>query len=147
MSAPAAPGAPAAAIVRGVARALGAADHAVLVEVPLANGRRADVLAIDRHGTVTIVEVKSSRADFASDRKWRDYLDFCDRFTFAVGAGFPLDLLPAHEGCLLADAYGAEELRPPQHRPLSAARRKAVLLRFGRLAAMRLQHLLDPMAP
>ena len=77
-------GSGAAEIVRGVARALAAADQAVLAEVPLANGRRADLVALDRGGTITLVEVKASRADFVADRKWQDYLDYCDRFSFAV---------------------------------------------------------------
>ena len=67
----------AADILRGVARALGAGDQAVLTEMPLANGRRADLMALDRAGLITLVEIKSSRADFLADRKWRGYLDFC----------------------------------------------------------------------
>ena len=131
-------------LLRGVARAMIAADHAALAELPLANGRRADLVAIDRAGEVTLVEIKSCRADFLADRKWPANLVYCDRFYFAVGGGFPLDLLPAGEGLILADRFGGEIVRAARLRPLSAARRKAVLLRFGRLAALRLQSLLDP---
>ena len=56
-------------IWRGVVRALIEADHAVLAEVPLGNGRRADVVAIDRAGTISLVEIKSCRRRFVSDRK------------------------------------------------------------------------------
>ena len=134
----------AADILRGVARALSEADQAVLPEVPLANGRRADLLALDRSGQVTLVEIKSCRADFLSDRKWHDYLDYCDRFYFAVGAGFPLELLPADEGLILADRFAGEIVREAPLRSLSAARRKAMLIRFARASAARLQALLDP---
>ena len=134
----------AADILRGVARALSEADQAVLPEVPLANGRRADLLALDRSGQVTLVEIKSCRADFLSDRKWHDYLDYCDRFYFAVGAGFPLDLLPADEGLILADRFAGEIVREAPLRSLSAARRKAMLIRFARASAARLQAVLDP---
>jgi hypothetical protein len=142
-AAPAAGGG-AALILRGVARALCAADHAVLAEVPLANGRRADLLALDRSGTITLVEIKSSRADFLADRKWQDYLDYCDRFYFAVAAGFPLELLPPGEGLILADRFAGEVVRAARLRCLSAARRKAMLIRFARASAARLQTLLDP---
>lgn len=131
-------------ILRGVARALCEADQAVLPEVPLANGRRADLLALDRSGQVTLVEIKSCRADFLSDRKWQHYLDYCDRFYFAVGAGFPLDLLPAEEGLILADRFAGEVLREARLRTLDPARRKAMLIRFARASAARLQALLDP---
>jgi hypothetical protein len=131
-------------LLRGISRALVAADHAVLAELPLANGRRADLVAIDRAGEITLVEIKSCRADFLADRKWPAYLAWCDRFYFAVGGGFPLDLLPAGEGLILADRFSGEIARPARLRPLTPARRKAVLLRFARLAALRLQGQLDP---
>lgn len=131
-------------IVRGVARALCEADQAVLPEVPLANGRRADLLALDRLGQVTLVEVKSCRADFRADRKWQHYLAYCDRFYFAVATGFLLDLLPPEEGLILADRFAGEILREARLRTLGAARRKAMLIRFGRASAARLQALLDP---
>ncbi len=139
-------GAAAIDILRGVARALRAADQAVLPEVPLANGRRADLLALDRSGLITLVEIKSCRADFRADRKWQHYLEYCDRFYFAVAAGFPQDLLPPDEGLILADRFAGEIVREARPRPLAAARRKAMLIRFARAAAGRLQLLLDPPA-
>lgn len=131
-------------ICRGVARALAAADHAVLPEMPLANGRRADLVAVGRDASIAIVEVKSTRADFLTDRKWPEYLEFCDLFYFAVAEDFPHALLPDSEGMIIADRFMAEIVRNPRLRPLSAARRKAMLLRFGRAAATRLHALCDP---
>jgi len=130
-------------ILRGVGRALSDADHTVLAELPLGNGRRADLAAIDRRGTISLVEIKSCRADFRADRKWRAYLDYCDRFYFAVASGFPRDLLPADEGLILADRFGGEIVREATVRALGPARRKAMLIRFGRVAASRLHGLLD----
>ncbi|HEX5079218.1 MAG TPA: MmcB family DNA repair protein [Geminicoccaceae bacterium] len=134
----------AAGIWRGAARCLVAADHAVLAELPLGNGRRADLVAIDRSATITIVEIKSGRADFVADRKWQAYLAFCDRFYFAVERDFPLALLPAGEGLMVADRFAGEIVREASLRPLGAARRKAMLLRFARLAAARLHSVIDP---
>ncbi len=131
-------------IRRGVGRALVAADQAILFELPLANGRRADVVALDHRGRFTIVEIKSGLADFQADHKWRDYLDYCDFFTFAVAADFPEGVLPEDEGLMIADGFGAEAIRPPRHDPLSAARRKAMLIRFARAGAGRFQAMLDP---
>jgi hypothetical protein len=134
----------AADILRGAARRLIDADHAVLAELPLGNGRRADLVTIDRAATITIVEVKSGRADFMTDRKWQSYLAFCDRFYFAVDRDFPQAILPQDEGLILADRFAGEIIRESRHRPLSAARRKAMLLRFARGAATRLNALLTP---
>lgn len=139
----AAPSHVAAGIFRGVTRALIDADHGVLPELPLANGRRADLVAIDHVGQITIVEVKSSLVDYRSDHKWQDYLDYCDVFYFAVTDEFPQNVLPEDEGLIIADQFTAEILRPAQRRPLSAARRKAMLIRFARLAAGRFQNLVE----
>ena len=132
------PGSVAAAIARGVVRLFSELDIAALTELSLATGRRVDVIGIARDSSVHVVEIKSSRTDFLVDRKWPEYLDFADFFYFAVGADFPRDLLPEAEGLILADRFGGEIVRPPRQRPLPAARRKALTLRFARTAASRL---------
>ena len=140
----------AADVARGVARLFLRAELVPLGEVPLGNGRRADIMAIDARGCITIVEIKCSRADLLGDMKWPDYLDYCDRFFWAVPSGFDLSLFdsealwPARTGLIVADQYDAELLRPAPVEPLPAARRKAETLRFARRAARRLTALADP---
>ncbi len=136
---------PAAAdICRGVGRLLRAHGMASLAQVALANGRRADLVAIATDGEIWIAEIKSSLEDFRSDSKWPEYRSFCDRLFFAVGPAFPRDVLPADTGLVIADRYGGEIVREaPQHR-LSGARRKAMTLRLVHTAALRLQSMLDP---
>lgn len=134
----------AAAIQRGVLRFLAAHGQAALPEVSLASGRRADVLALDAKGALSIIEIKSSVTDFRTDAKWPEYRPFCDRLLFAVGVDFPLELLPDDVGILVADAFGAELIRAAPEHPLAAATRKALTLRFARAAAGRLAGLYDP---
>ena len=136
----------ASALVRGVCRALDQLGYAVLVEFPLANGRRTDVLALGRRGEVIAVEVKSSVADFRADQKWPSYREFADRLYFAVASGFPTVLIPDDCGLMVADASGAAVLRDGQTISLAAARRRALTLRFARIAAARLRRSLDPEA-
>lgn len=132
------------AIQRGASRILRASGFAVLPEMSLANGRRADLCAVGPDGEIWIIEIKSSARDFLSDTKWPEYHAFCDKFFFAVAHDFDIDLLPAAHGLILADAWGAELVRHPDSVALSAARRKAMLLRFARHAALRLHGLHDP---
>ena len=122
-------------LTRGVARLLRHMGCAVLAEMRLANGRRADLMGICPKGTLTLIEIKSCRADFEVDNKWPDYLDWADRFYFAVDQEFPRELLPTDEGLIIADGFGGDIIRPSQNRKLSGARRKAVTLRFARQAA------------
>ncbi len=129
---------------RGTMRLLASLDLMPLAEVTLDNGRRADLMAVGPDGRITLVEIKSCARDFLSDAKWQDYLGYADAFYFAVAPGFPLDLLPAEEGLVVADRYAGEVLRPPRERPLPAARRRVLVLRLARLAAARLHTLIDP---
>ena len=127
-------------VTRGVARLFDALGFATLPEVPLANGRRLDLLALGEGGALWAVEIKTSVADFRGDRKWPDYLGFCERLYFAVPLDFPREILPLEQGLIVADAYDARILRDTEDRKLPAARRKALTLRFARLAAKRLFH-------
>ena len=136
-------------VARGVTRLFCRQDLFAICEVPLPNGRRADMMAIDGKGGLTIVEIKVAKADLLGDLKWTDYLDYCDRFFWAV----PPDLasicdgerfLPSEAGLIVADRYDAVVIRDAANRPLAAARRKAELLRFARRAARRLSVQIDP---
>jgi hypothetical protein len=139
----------AAEVARGVTRLFCRQDLFAVCEMPLPNGRRADLMAIDPRGALTIVEIKVSRADLLGDGKWLDYLDYCDRFFWAVPpvlAGILEEerYLPSEAGLIVADRYDAAIVREAAHRPLAPARRKAELLHFARRAARRLSAQVDP---
>lgn len=119
-------------------------DLCCFAEVPLANGRRADLLGVGRKGEIWIVEIKSSIEDFRVDAKWPDYKEFCDRFFFAKPPELEADIFPQSEGLIVADGHGAEILRHAEPDLLPAARRKAMLLRLTRLGADRIHALMDP---
>jgi hypothetical protein len=134
----------AAGVQRGVRRLFAQLGHATLPEFVLGNGRRADLIALAPDGGLTIVEIKSSVADFRADQKWPHYEEFCDRFYFAVPETVPVGVLPEDRGLILADSFGAAIVRDARHHPLAGARRKAVLLRFALMAAGALHALADP---
>ena len=136
-------------VARGVTRLFCRRDLFAICEVPLPNNRRADMMAIDAKGGLTIVEIKVAKADLLGDAKWTDYLDYCDHFYWAV----PPELaaictgerfLPGSAGLIVADRYDAAIVREAALRPLAPARRKAELLRFARRAARRLSAQIDP---
>jgi hypothetical protein len=139
----------AAEVARGVTRLFFRQDMFAICEMPLPNGRRADLMAIDSKGGLTIVEVKVAKADLLGDCKWTDYLEYCDHFFWAVPPHLAHILeeeryLPGDAGLIVADRYDAAVIRSPAHRPLAPARRKAELLRFARRAARRLAAQIDP---
>ena len=126
------------AVTIGVQRAFDAAGWASVREFVLSSGRRADVLALGPKGEIAIVEVKSCEADFRADAKWPDYSEYCERFYFATAPDAPLSLFPADIGLIVADRFGGEIVRPAVETRLAPARRKALTLAFGRIAARRL---------
>jgi hypothetical protein len=115
-----------------------------LHEVRLANGRRADILALQPGGGFVCIEVKSGVQDYLADGKWSDYQPFCDQFFFAVDADFPLGILPPESGLIVCAGLEAEVIREPLAVRLAPARRKALLERFAWLAAGRLAAVEDP---
>jgi hypothetical protein len=135
------------AVARGSTRLLHSLGFSVVSELPLASGRRADLVALGAGGEIWIIEVKSSVADFRADRKWIDYRLHCDRLFFATAREVPFEIFPVDAGLIVADAYGASIVcEAPEHR-LHAATRKNVMLAFARAAALRLSALVDPERP
>lgn len=133
-------------LARGVCRHLASHGFSVIEEFVPDRGLRVDVMALGPRGEIWIVECKSSRADFQSDQKWEGYLDWCDRYFWAVDLEFPSELLPVETGLIIADGYDAEIVRMAPEDKLAGARRNALIRKFATHAARRLQALRDPEA-
>ena len=131
-------------LARGVCRHFLDLNFVTVEELVPVSGLRVDVMALGPKSEIWVVECKSSRADFIYDNKWQGYLDWCDRFFWAVDGDFPTELLPDDTGLILADGYDAEILRMGPEARLAGARRKAMMQKFARHAALRWQAARDP---
>lgn len=131
-------------LARGVCRHLLGYDFVTLEEFTPERGKRVDVMALGPKGEIWVIECKSSRADFTSDAKWDGYLEWCDRYFWAVDEDFPTDLLPDGTGLMIADGYDAQIISMAPESKLPAARRAALIRRFARKAALRVQAVRDP---
>lgn len=125
------------ALARGAARLFWQLGYSAIPEFILPDGRRADLFCVGRKGEIAILEIKSGVADFRADNKWTDYSEYCDTFYFAVSQRFPHDLIPPQCGLVIADGFGGAIVRESPLEKLSAARRKAITLKFARAAADR----------
>ena len=132
------------AVTRSALRFCLARGWSPLLEIPLPDGRRADLFALRPDGGFALIEVKSCARDYLSDAKWPEYRAFCDELHFAVDQDFPHHLLPEDAGLLICDGFEAVPLREAPAHPLAPARRRALLHRFASLAATRLAALADP---
>lgn len=131
-------------LARGVCRHLAGLDFVTVEELVPTSGLRVDVMALGPKGEIWIVECKSSRSDFQSDHKWQGYLEWCDRYFWAVDDAFPTDLLPEGTGLIIADGYDGEVLRMGPETKLAPARRKVMIQKFARHAAQRWHSARDP---
>jgi len=131
-------------LARGVCRHLRSHDFVTVEELVPDRGLRVDVMAVGPKGEIWVIECKSSRADFMGDQKWEAYLDWCDRYFWAVDEAFPTELLPFETGLIIADSYDAEILRMGPESKLAPARRKVMMQKFARTTALRLQSFRDP---
>lgn len=131
-------------LARGVSRHLRGHGFVSIEEFAPTRGLRVDVMGLGPKGEIWVIECKSSRADFQTDCKWQGYLDWCDRYFWAVDMAFPTDLLPQGTGLIIADAFDAEILRMAPESRLAPARRKVMIQKFATHAARRLQVFRDP---
>ena len=131
-------------LARGVMRHLLGYDFVSLDEFVPERGRRVDVMAVGPKGEIWVVECKSCRADYMADSKWEGYLQWCDRFFWAVDEEFPVEILPEETGLMIADSYSAEIIRMGPEDKLAGARRTALTRKFARDTARRLHRLRDP---
>lgn len=131
-------------LARGTCRHLRDLGFACVEELVPTRGLRVDVMALGPKGEIWIIECKSSRADFQTDQKWQGYLEWCDRYFWAVDADFDTDLLPLDSGLIIADGFDAEVIRTGEMAKLPAARRSVLTRKFARHAADRLHRLRDP---
>jgi len=122
---------------RGGSRHLRSNDFGSVEELGPTSGWRVDVMGLGPKGEIWVIECKSSRADFQSDHKWEGYLEWCDRFFWAVDTDFPTELLPEGTGLIIADAYDAEIIRMGPETRLAPARRTVMIQKFARHPAVR----------
>ncbi|WP_424986508.1 MmcB family DNA repair protein [Microbulbifer sp. S227A] len=131
-------------LARGVCRHLKGHGFVSVEELVPTRGLRVDVMGLGPKSEIWVIECKSSRADYQSDSKWQGYLEWCDRYFWAVDQDFPTDLLPSETGLIIADSYDAEIIRMAPEHKLPPARRKVMVHKFAVHAARRLQALRDP---
>ena len=130
-------------IRNGVIRGMRDRGLVFIPEFTLPKGRRADLIGLDAKGNITIVEIKSSVADYNADSKWFEYAEFCDQFYFASHPSVPSEIFPEQEGFILADKHGCEVIRDAERSSLSAATRKSLMIKIARASAEKLQRITD----
>ena len=128
-------------ITTAVSRLFMERGAACIREFTVRTGRRVDLMALEDKRDITIVEVKSSRQDFTSDTKWPEYIEWADRFYFAVAEDFPREMLPGPDRCgiIITDGFDCHVVQEAPTIKLAAARRTHLVTRMAQKAMRRLE--------
>ena len=128
-------------ITTAVSRLFMERGAACIREFTVRTGRRVDLMVLGDKRDITIIEVKSSRQDFTSDTKWPEYIEWADRFYFAVAEDFPREILPRPDRCgiIITDGFDCHIVRDAPAMKLAAARRTHLVTRMAQKAMRRLE--------
>ena len=126
-------------ITDAIARSYFGQGDGVLREFKLKNRRRVDLVIINEKGWIIIIEIKSSPADFLSDKKWGEYIDWADQFYFGVAHNFPISILPKEHGIITTDGFDVYQAQPSPIHKLNGSRRNNLICKMAKVSMRRIE--------
>ena len=126
-------------ITDAIARSYYGQGDGVLREFKLKNRRRVDLVIINEKGWIIIIEIKSSPADFLSDKKWGEYIDWADQFYFGVAHNFPIGILPKEHGIITTDGFDVYQAQPSPVQKLNGSRRNNLIRKMAKASMRRIE--------
>ena len=126
-------------ITDAIARSYFGQGDGVLREFKLKNRRRVDLVIINEKGWIIIIEIKSSPADFLSDKKWGEYIDWADQFYFGVAHNFPISILPKEHGIITTDGFDVYQAQPSPIHKLNGSRRNNLICKMAKASMRRIE--------
>ena len=127
-------------ITDAIARSYYEQGNGVLREFKLKIKRRVDLVTINDKGWITIIEIKSSVADFRNDKKWNEYIEWADQFYFGVAHNFPIEILPKEHGIITTDGFDMHEAQPSPVQKLDGSRRKTLFRKLAKASMRRIEY-------
>ena len=127
-------------ITDAIARSYYEQGNGVLREFKLRIKRRVDLVTINDKGWITIIEIKSSVADFRNDKKWNEYIEWADQFYFGVAHNFPIEILPKEHGIITTDGFDIHEAQPSPVQKLNGSRRKTLFRKLAKASMRRIEY-------
>ena len=127
-------------ITDAIARSYYEQGNGVLREFKLKIKRRVDLVTINDKGWITIIEIKSSVADFRNDKKWNEYIEWADQFYFGVAHDFPIEILPKEHGIITTDGFDMHEAQPSPVQKLDGSRRKTLFRKLAKASMRRIEY-------
>ena len=127
-------------VTDAIARSYHEQGNGVLLEFKLSVKRRVDLITISDKGWITIIEIKSSVADFRSDKKWNEYIEWADQFYFGVAHNFPIEILPKEHGIITTDGFDIYQAQPSPVQKLNGSRRNTLVRKLAKASMRRIEY-------
>ena len=127
-------------VTDAIARSYHEQGNGVLREFKLSVKRRVDLITISDKGWITIIEIKSSVADFRSDKKWNEYIEWADQFYFGVAHNFPIEILPKEHGIITTDGFDIHKAQPSPVQKLNGSRRNTLVRKLAKASMRRIEY-------
>ena len=118
--------------------------YKVLSEFALPNKKRVDIIAINSKKKIIIVEVKSNKKDFKLDKKWKNYLNYCNYFFFASNEKFINFKFKSEVGLIEKKGNCIKITKKPKYNLISDRKKNSLIFKMALSAASKFHRLIDP---
>ena len=118
--------------------------YKVLSEFALPNKKRVDIIAINLKKEIIIVEVKSNKKSLKYDKKWKNYLKYCNYFYFATNEKLKEFHFSKNIGVIQNNSNTAKIIKKSKYQKLSENKKKELIFRIALSATSKFHRLIDP---
>ena len=118
--------------------------YKVLSEFALPNKKRVDIIAINLKKKIIIVEVKSNKKNLKYDKKWKNYLNYCNYFYFACNDKLKDFDFSENIGVIQNNSNNIRIIRKSKYKKLSENKKKQLIFKIALSATSKFHRLIDP---
>ena len=118
--------------------------YKVLSEFALPNKKRVDIIGINLKKKIIIVEVKSNKKNLKYDKKWRNYLNYCNYFYFACNDKLKDFDFSENIGVIQNNSNNIRIIRKSKYKKLSENKKKELIFKIALSATSKFHRLIDP---
>ena len=118
--------------------------YKVLSEFALPNKKRVDIIAINLKKKIIIVEVKSNKKNLKYDKKWKNYLNYCNYFYFACNDKLKDSEFSENIGIIQNNSNNIKIIRKSKYQKISENKKKQLIFKIALSAASKFHRLIDP---
>tara|TARA_Y100000590_G_scaffold367596_1_gene427753 strand:- start:300 stop:767 length:468 start_codon:yes stop_codon:yes gene_type:complete len=118
--------------------------YKVLSEFALPNKKRVDIIALNLKKEIIIVEVKSNKTAIKLDKKWKNYLSYCNYFYFACNGNLKNISFSKNIGVIQENSKNVKIIKKSKYRNIPKNRKNNLIFKIALSAASKFHRLIDP---